>query len=137
MARRSLFLLALASLAILAAGCGARNNKPYTAKGSAACFAKKGFTHVTIDPLKVDLIAAFADNGGLRATTVDGNTLTIAFDADEASVPSTKEAFTKHAPPKLRPHMSDIMESQRNAVLVWTVSPTPDQLAAAMGCLHS
>jgi hypothetical protein len=137
MARRSLVLIALASLAILAAGCGARNNKPYTAKGSAACFTKKGFVQVTVSPQKVGFIAGFADNGGLRATTADRNVLTIAFAADEASVASTKQAFRAHAPAKLRPHMNDIMESQRNAVLVWTVSPTPDQLATATSCLHS
>jgi hypothetical protein len=137
MARRSLVLIALAALAILAAGCGARNNKPFTAKGSAACFTKKGFTHVTIDPRKVGFIAGFADNGGLRATAANRNVLTIAFTADEASVTSTEQAFRNHAPAKLRPHLNDIMESQRNAVLVWTVTPTPDQLAAATSCLHN
>jgi hypothetical protein len=33
--------------------------------------------------------------------------------------------------------MDDIMESQRNAVLVWTTSPSPKQLADVEGCLHS
>jgi hypothetical protein len=32
--------------------------------------------------------------------------------------------------------MSDIMEAQRNAVLVWTTSPSAAQLADAEGCLH-
>jgi hypothetical protein len=138
MLRRSLLVLAAASLAVVAAGCGARSNKPFTAKGTAACMTKKGFTKVTTNPLKVDLIAGFAENGGLRATTTDGNVLTIAFAADDtAGVASTKQAFRTHAPAKLRPRMNDIMESQRNAVLVWTVSPTPSQLADAMSCLHS
>ena len=138
MVRRLLLILAAASLAVVAAGCGARSNKPFSAKGTAACMTKKGFTKVTIDPLKVGFIAAFADNGGLRATTTDGNVLTIAFAADDtAGAASTKQAFRSHAPRKLRPRMNDIMESQRNAVLVWTVSPTPSQLADAMSCLHS
>ncbi|HEY8704635.1 MAG TPA: hypothetical protein VIL98_07765 [Gaiellaceae bacterium] len=137
MVRRSLLVLAAASLAVVAAGCGARSNKPFTAKGTAACMTKKGFTKVTTNPLKVGFIAGFADNGGLRATTTDGKLLTIAFSADDtAGVASTKQAFRTHAPAKLRPRMNDIMESQRNAVLVWTVSPTPSQLADAMSCLH-
>jgi hypothetical protein len=137
MLRRSLLVLAAASLAVVAAGCGARSNKPFTAKGTAACMTKKGFTKVTTNPLKVDLIAGFAENGGLRATTTDGNVLTIAFAADDtAGAASTKQAFRSHAPRKLRPRMNDIMESQRNAVLVWTVSPTPSQLADAESCLH-
>ena len=87
--------------------------------------------------MKVGFIAGFADNGGLRATSAAGNTLTIAFEADEAAVSSTKAAFSRNAPKRLRPHMHDIMESQRNAVLVWTTSPTPADLAAATGCLHA
>jgi len=137
MLRRSSLVLAAIALAVAAAGCGARSNKPYTAKGTAACMTKKGFTKVTTDPLKVGFIAGFAENGGLRATTADGNLLTIAFTADDtAGVASTKEAFRTHAPAKLRPRLNDIMESERNAVLVWTVSPTPAQLADAKSCLH-
>jgi hypothetical protein len=130
-------LAALGLTAVLVAGCGARNNKPFTATGSAACFTKKGFTKVTTDPAKVGFIAGFADNGGLRATTSDGNVLTIAFAADEAGATSTQTAFRNHAPKKLRPRMADIMEAQRNAVLVWTVSPTPQQLTDAESCLHN
>jgi hypothetical protein len=126
----------IALLCVLVAGCGARSNKPFTATGSAPCFSKKGFTKVTTDPNKVGFIAAFADNGGLGATTSDGNRLTIAFTLDDASVASTKAAFTAHAPAKLRPRMRDIMESERNAVLVWTTSPSPKQLQDAIGCLH-
>jgi hypothetical protein len=33
--------------------------------------------------------------------------------------------------------MGDIMESQGNAVLVWTVSPTQQELSDAEGCLAS
>jgi hypothetical protein len=137
MARRVLLVLAFALAAILVAGCGARSSKPYTAAGTQACLTKKGFTQVTTNPVKIGLIAAFADNGGLRATTTDRNVLTIAFTADANAVAGTKRAFTTHAPAKLRPRINDIMESQGNAVLVWTVSPTAQQLADAEGCLHA
>jgi len=136
-ARRVLVVIASAALAVLVAGCGAPKPKPFTAKGTVACMTNKGFTHVTTDPVKVGFIAGFADNGGLRATTRDGNVLTIAFAADASAVDSTKQAFRNHAPAKLRPRLDDIMEAQGNAVLVWTVSPTAKQLADAQGCLHS
>jgi hypothetical protein len=135
-ARRASIAACLALVCVLVAGCGARSNKPFTAVGSAGCFKKQGFAKVTTDPNKVGFIAAFADNGGLRATTSDGNLLTIAFTLDETSVPSTKAAFRAHAPAKLRPRMNDIMESERNAVLVWTTAPSPEQLQTAIGCLH-
>jgi len=61
--------------------------------------------------------------------------LTIAFTADSASVGSTEAAFRSHAPKSLRPHMSDIMQTNRNAVLVWTITPVPDELDAAQRCL--
>jgi hypothetical protein len=138
MLRRSLLVFATVSLLIVAAGCGARDTKLYTASGTAACLGKKGFTKVTTNRSKVGFIAAFAENGGLVATASDGNRLTIAFAGDDTTgVASTKEAFRTHAPVRLRPRMNDIMESQRNAVLVWTTSPSTQQLADAEGCLHS
>ena len=138
MTRRLPLILAAAALAVVAAGCGARSSKPYTAGGTVACMAKKGFTKVTANPVKVGFIAGFAENGGLKATAPGGNVLTIAFAAnDTTGVESTKQAFRAHAPAKLRPHINDIMESQGNAVLVWTVTPAPAELADAEGCLHS
>ena len=139
MTRRLQLILVVAALAVVAAGCGSRSsNKPYTATGTAACMAKKGFTKVSTNPVKVGFIAGFAENDGLKARAPSGNVLTIAFAADAtAGVESTKQAFRAHAPRKLRPHIDDIMESQGNAVLVWTVTPTPAELADAQGCLGS
>jgi hypothetical protein len=133
---RASIAVVLALVCVLAAGCGVRSNKPFTATGSAACFTKKGFAKVTTNPDQVGFIAAFADNGGLRAATSDGNLLTVAFTLDDNAVPSTKAAFKAHAPARLRPRMNDIMESERNAVLVWTTSPSPQQLTDAISCLH-
>ena len=119
------------------AACGGGSSKPYTAAGTKACLVKHGFTGVTSDPGKIGFIAAFAPNGGLLAKSKTGNVVTIAFADDTADAVQTEGEFRKHAPPRLRPHMSDIMESQRNAVLVWTVSPTSTELASAEGCLGS
>ena len=135
MTRRALLPAALVPAALLVAGCG--GTKPYTADGTAQCLRDKGFTQVTTNPAQVGFIAGFAENGGIRATTAMGNVVTIAFAADDASAGSTRRAFRRHAPPQLRPHMKDIMESKRNAVLVWTVTPDPKTLADAEGCLHS
>jgi hypothetical protein len=134
--RRASICASLVLVCVLAAGCGVRSNKPFTAVGSAPCFTKQGFSKVTTNPDKVGFIAAFADNGGLRATTTDGNLLTIAFTLDDTAVASTKAAFKAHAPARLQPRMNDIMESERNAVLVWTTAPSPEQLQTAISCLH-
>jgi hypothetical protein len=123
------------AVALLAAGCGVRTTKPFTAKGTAGCLKSHGFTGVTTNPGQVGFIAGFADNGGIKARSAMGNVVTIAFTADAGSTSSTEQAFRSHAPKSLRPHMSDIMQTNRNAVLVWTTTPDPGELAAATGCL--
>ncbi len=132
---RTLGILLL--VALLAGGCGVRNSKPFTAKGSAACLRSRGFTGVTTRPRKVGFIAGFAENGGLRAASPSGNVVTIAFTADADSVASTEQAYKLRAPKSLLPHMSDILRTSGNAVLVWTVTPNPDELDAAVRCLKS
>ena len=134
MIRRALLAAALVPAALAATGCG--GTKPYTAEGTAPCLREKGFTGVTTDPTRVGFIAGFAENGGIKATSATGNVLTIAFAADDASAASTRQAFRRHAPPAYRPHLNDVMHSQRNAVLVWTITPDPAQLADAESCLH-
>jgi hypothetical protein len=130
-------VLLLAVLTVLAAGCGVRNSKPFTAAGSEKCFKEKGFTQVTTDPARVGFIAGFAENGGLQARSPSGNVLTIAFTADEDSTASTEQAFRARAPKSLRPHMSDILRVERNAVLVWTISPDPGEYDTARRCLRA
>ena len=129
--------LAALVLALILAGCGGGGSKPYTAKASADCFTTKGFTRVTTAASKVGFIAGFADNGGLQARSASGNVLTVAFTAGADSVAGTERAYRKAAPKTLRPHMSDIMEAKGNAVLVWTVSPTSQELSDAESCLKS
>lgn len=130
-------LLAALLLVLVLAACGSGSSKPYTAAATKACLVSQGFTGVTTNADKVGFIAAFAENGGLQGRSKTGNVLTIAFTDSAASVSGTEKAFRRNAPASLRPHMSDIMESQGNAVLVWTISPTSDELSAAEGCLHS
>jgi hypothetical protein len=134
--RRLLTLLWLGTaFAVLAAGCGSKSAASYTATGTVKCLRGKGFTRVTANPLKVGFIAGVAQNGGIKAVAPGGNVLTIAFAQDEASATSTEQAFRSNASPFYKKHMADIMESQRNAVLVWTTSPSQDLLSTALGCL--
>ena len=127
-------VLLLVAAAVLA-GCGARTSKPFTAAGTIACLKKQGFTHVSSSPSKVGFIAGFAANGGLVGTPASGNEVTIAFGKDEADVPSTEKAFKLAAPKRVRPHISDITRSSRNAVIVWTTSPSGEDEQAVEGCL--
>jgi hypothetical protein len=124
----------MAVVALLAAGCGARSNTPFTAQGTIACLKAKGFT-VTTDPTQLGFIAAFAENGGLRASSQGGNVVTIAFTKDESTVQDTVKAFKSHASAALRPHFSDVLRTNRNAVMVWTTTPSADDDQTVEGCL--
>jgi hypothetical protein len=128
-------LLAALVLVLVLAACGGGSSKPYTAAGTKACLSQKGFTGVTTNADKVGFIAAFAADGGIQAKSSTGNVLTIAFTQGPGSVAGTEKAFRRNAPASLRSHMSDIMEAQGSAVLVWTVSPTTQELSDAEGCL--
>jgi hypothetical protein len=135
MARPAAVCLVL--LALFAAGCGARSSKPYTAAGTVGCLKQKGFTKVTQAPAKIGLIAAFAEHGGLQATASDRNILRIAFAADEAGAASTQAAFKNQAPPFYKKRIADVMQADRNAVMVWTTAPTQEQIDTVKGCLGS
>jgi len=135
--RRFPLLAALLLVLVLAACGGGGSSKPYTAAATKPCLTQKGFTGVTTSADKVGFIAAFAANGGIQAKSSTGNVLTIAFTQGSGSVAGTEKAFRRNAPASLRSHMSDIMEAQGSAVLVWTVSPTTQELSDAEGCLAS
>ena len=139
---RRLLVLAVVS-AFVVAGCGGgggsngSGGKPYTATATAPCLTKSGFKDVSMDPSKVGFIAGVAVNGGLYAKSPTGIPLTIAFAADAKDAAATEVSYRQHAPASLRRHMAEIMESQSNAVIVWTESPSQDQLTLALGCLRS
>jgi hypothetical protein len=130
-------LVPLLLVAAVAAACGARSNTPFTANGTTACLKKHQFTGVTTNPVKVGFIAGFAANGGIKATSPSGNEVTIAFTENSDSVSSTENAFKLHAPATLRPHINDVMRVSRNAVIVWTTTPSDDDEKAVEGCLAS
>ena len=132
---RALVLAAIC--AVVVAGCGGGGSPTYTAAATVPCLRDKGFTEVTTNPAKVGFIAAFATNGGLFAKAPAGNALTVTFVDDSGAVAATESAYKAHAPVSLRSHILDVMESKGNAVLLWTVSPSQDQLSAALGCLRS
>lgn len=136
---RRLLVLAVVS-AFVVAGCGgggSGGSKPYTATATAPCLKQNGFTDVSMDPGKVGFIAGVAQYGGLYAKSPTGVPLTIAFATDAKDAAATEASYRQHAPAALRRHMAEIMESQSNAVLVWTESPSQDQLSLALGCLRS
>jgi hypothetical protein len=133
MRRGLLVLVALLALA----GCGGDSTAPFQAAPTAKCLKTKGF-RVTTREAEVGFIASAAANGGLRAEPANGNTLTIAFGADgKDAAQHLVPAFRRFATPHYRKHFRDIFQQKRNAVLIWAVAPTPEQLQTALDCLSA
>jgi hypothetical protein len=132
--QRSLLLIVLASLlATLLAACSSGEPSTYKADPTAQCLRKLGYRVTTIDQ-DVGVVAAAAPNGGLRAFE-PGNTVTIAFGANQDDALKIEGAFRRFAPKKLRPNIDDVMRLQKNAVLLWTVTPPEDEMNKVFGCL--
>ena len=127
------FLAPLLLALLLASGCSGGEPSTYKASGTAKCLSGKGY-RVTTDPAHIGVIAAAAPNGGLRAFE-PGNAVTMAFAADAKDAVEIQKAFKRFAPKHLRRHINDVMRTQKNAVLLWTVTPPIDELNKVFGCL--
>jgi hypothetical protein len=118
---------------LLLAGCSSGEPSTFKAGPTATCLKGNGYS-VTTDDTKVGVIAANAPNGGLLAHE-PGNALTIAFGENSDDAIQIAAAFKEFAPKKLRPHINDVMRIQKNAVLLWTVTPPQDELNKVFACL--
>jgi hypothetical protein len=126
--------VAAAALAVMAAaGCGAKAAKTYHVDGTAKCLKDAGY-RVRTDADHLGVVAAAAPLGSLRAFE-SANTLTISFGNDHREAVNITKLYRKFAPKKLRPHIDDVMEIQKNAVLLWTVTPPMDDHDKVLGCL--
>ena len=125
--------LPLVVLVSFLAACVGSEPSVYKASNSAKCLGKLGYRVTTVDR-KVGVVAAAAPNGGLRAFE-PGNTVTIAFGANSDDALQIEGAFRRFAPKKLKPNIDDVMRVQKNAVLLWTVTPPVDEMNKVFGCL--
>src|SRR6266511_4945980 len=121
------------ALVLVAAGCDTEPSV-YKAEPTAKCLRGKGYD-VTTENAKVGVVAAAAPNGGLLAHE-PGNAVTIAFGENSDDALAIQRAFRRFAPKKLRPHILDVMRTQKNAVLLWTVTPPLEEMNRVFGCLE-
>jgi hypothetical protein len=129
--RRSVWALLL--LAACAAGC---NTEPstYKAAPTAKCLRTKLHYQVTTDPVELGIVERNAPNGGLLAH-YPGNAIRVAFAESSDAATGVENGFRRFAPPKLRPHISDVMRTNKNAVLLWTVTPSQETIDGVYDCL--
>ena len=131
MSARSIVLLGLVAAL---AGCGNPVHSHYSVKETAPCLRKLGY-EVETNASELGPVEASATDGALLAKE-RGNAVTITF-SEKASEAKNIEAGYRHfAPKKLRPHLDDVMSAQKNAVLLWTITPPKDELDRVLGCLR-
>jgi hypothetical protein len=128
--RRAALLAVVAALA----GCGNPVHSHYSVKETAPCLRKLGYT-ITTDASKLGPVEASATDGALRARE-KGNALTITFSENAKEAENIETAYRHFAPKKLRPHIDDVMSAQKNAVLLWTITPPKEESDRVLGCLR-
>jgi hypothetical protein len=120
-------------VALALAGCGSNATNVYHVDDTATCLRDAGY-RVRTDSDKLGVVAAAAPLGSLRASE-PGNNVTISFGNNHREALNISGLYRKFAPKKLRPHIDDVMEIQKNAVLLWIITPPSDEHAKVTGCL--
>src|SRR5437762_13154297 len=122
------------AVAMVLTGCGNPVHSHYSVKETAPCLRKLGYT-VTTAASKLGPVEASATEGALRAHE-QGNALTITFSENAKEAANIETAYRHVAPKKLRPHIDDVMSAQKNAVLLWTITPPKEESDRVLGCLR-
>jgi hypothetical protein len=128
--RRPIFIVL--ALALVAAGCESEPSA-YKAEPTAKCLREHGY-RVTTDPAQLGVVEKNAENGGLIAYE-PGNAVRIAFAKNSDDALGVERGFRRFVKKKVRPHITDIMRTQKNAVLLWTITPPEDELNKVYDCL--
>jgi hypothetical protein len=126
------FLLLLLLLVLVAAGCETEPSV-YKAEPTAKCLREDGVTVVT-ERSELGVVERSAENGGLIAYT-ENNAVRIAFGVNEEDTLGIQEGYRRFAPKKVRPHIDDVRRTEKNAVLLWTVTPSEADADQVNGCL--
>ena len=121
------------ALALLLAGCGGSEPSVYKAEPTAKCLRGDGY-RVTTDSARLGLVERSAENGGLLAFK-PGNAVRIAFGANSDDAIGIQAGFRRFVSKRVRRHISDVMRTQKNAVLLWTITPPIEELNKVYGCL--
>jgi hypothetical protein len=124
---------ALLLLAAVAASCGNPVHSHYGAKPTAACLRKLGYT-VNTNAAQLGPVEDSATEGALLAKE-PGNAVRITFSADHKQAGNIMAAYHRFTPRKIRKHLTDVLSSQKNATLLWTITPPPEEMQRVSGCL--
>ncbi len=121
----------IAALALTAAACGGGGTSTYTKQASTACFVKKGLKTSPITN-STDFVANSATGGAFRVHLKD-NFVTVSFGLTPKDADNIDEAYERFHAAKVG--LPDVLRTQGNAVMLWHVHPTDDDISTVTGCL--
>jgi hypothetical protein len=120
-------------VALAATGCAAEPSA-YKAKPTADCLRDEDFTVVT-DRSELGVVEGHTENGGLIVYT-DDNAARLAFGANEEDALGIQEGYRRFVSKKVRENIEDVMRTEKNVVLLWTVTPLQEVSDKVTGCLR-
>jgi hypothetical protein len=126
--------LAPFALLVLLAACGNPVHSHYSVKQTAPCLRKLGY-EVDTDAASLGPVEASAAEGALRAKE-KGNALVITFAEDASGARNLEAGYRRFVGKRLRGHLRDVMSSQKNVVLLWTITPPEAEMNRVLGCLR-
>ncbi|MEX2211512.1 MAG: hypothetical protein WD689_07085 [Gaiellaceae bacterium] len=132
MGTKHAFLAAAAAAAVLAGGCGGSEPAEpdrYVLAPTRDCLVELGRD---VDTKRVDFVATTASGGAMRVT-LDENFLVAAFGADPAEAERLELAYRQFAGKSIP--IDDVLQRQKNVVLVWNAPPSAEHRDAVLGCL--
>jgi hypothetical protein len=130
MARRSVFV-ALLSAAAVAAGCGGNGEDLYEIGPVRTCL--RDVPGVRLSKAD-DVVSSTALGGAVRARFPD-NEVTVALGESLEDADQTERAYRRFAPRTLP--IDHVLKRDRNAVLLWTTTPSEADAAAVTRCLRA
>ena len=129
-----LVLVLAVGLLVLASACGGAEPSVYKAEPSARCLRDEGY-RVTTARADLGVVEKGAEHGGLIAFE-PGNAVRISFGANSDDALGIQRGYRRFVPKRVRPHITDVMRTEKNAVLLWTVTPPQEEMDKVFGCLR-
>ena len=126
-------VLLAAAIVLLVAGCGGDDEPElYTLEPTRGCLVERS---VRVSPNTDDFVASTALGGSLRAMFPSDNAVVLSFGESLEDAARIEEAYRRFAPRRVR--LENVLGRFRNVVMIWSFSPSGDELKAVSDCLTS
>lgn len=129
--RAGVCLLLGLSVVLVVAGCGGRTTSSYRAPTTQACLVKR---HLVVGG-RLDFVASSSPAGAFVVHLSDKNFVTVTFGTTNADAVRLQLAYSQFAFPNVKQMLPTVLRRYNNAILLWHVNPSPQDLSAVVNCL--